>query len=477
MNRSVAAAGDYHLQIISFFETECYLAGVADVLGVMHFGFKSRCFDGRFSLVPALERGPVASGWIHDAGYARHGGSEAGLHISLRPDGYGYRQVRIDKEERLLARAGADAMTEWSEFDIRCMRLALEQAEKGCGMVSPNPPVGCVLASDDQIVAAGWHDHLGGLHAEQSAIADAEERGLATHGSVAYITLEPCNHHGRTPPCTEALLWAGVQEVVLAAADPNPTVRGGGAEFLREAGIIVRSGLLEDEARRQMAPFMHWCEHRRPLVTLKAAIDADGVVDNENEEAGRFTSEASLTRVHELRRESDAVLVGVNTVIRDDPELTVRLVPLGAGRQPLRIILDHTLRTPTTSRMVTDGEATLILHSDGDERQASALASDSVEVLRLSPLQPTEPPGVELDQLLDLLGDRGLQRVLIEGGPDVWNRFLRAGLVDEAFIIRTNSSIGPGPAAGIDATVLSTAGLQCTSNDSSMDDVIEHWLG
>ena len=225
-----------------------------------------------------------------------------------------------------------------------------------------------------------------------------------------------------------------------------------------------------------MAPFMHWCEHRRPLVTLKAAIDADGVVDNENEEAGRFTSEASLTRVHELRRESDAVLVGVNTVIRDDPELTVRLVPLGAGRQPLRIILDHTLRTPTTSRMITDGGATLILHSDGDERQASALASDSVEVLRLSPLQPAEPPGVELDQLLDLLGDRGLQRVLIEGGPDVWNRFLCAGLVDEALIIRTNSSIGPGPAAGIDATVLSTAGLQCTSNDSSMDDVIEHWL-
>ena len=120
-------------------------------------------------------------------------------------------------------------MSEWSELDIRCMRLALEQAEKGCGKVSPNPPVGCVLASGAEIVASGWHDHLGGLHAEQAAIADAEERGLATHGSVAYVTLEPCNHHGRTPPCTEALLWAGVREVVLAAADPNPTVRGGGA--------------------------------------------------------------------------------------------------------------------------------------------------------------------------------------------------------------------------------------------------------
>ena len=367
-------------------------------------------------------------------------------------------------------------MSEWSVFDIRCMRLALEQGEKGCGKVSPNPPVGCVLASGGEIVASGWHDHLGGLHAEQAAIADAEERGLATHGSVAYVTLEPCNHHGRTPPCTEALLWAGVREVVLAAADPNPTVRGGGAEFLREAGITVRSGLLEDEARRQMAPFIHWCEQRRPLVTLKAAIDADGMVDSEDEEAGRFTSEASLTRVHELRRESDAVLVGVNTVIRDDPKLTVRLVPLEAGRQPLRIVLDHTLRTPPASRLVTDGQATLILHSDGDEQRASALASDSVEVLHMPPLQATEPPGVELDQLLDLLGDRGLQRVLIEGGPDVWSRFLLAGLVDEAFIIRTDASIGPGPRAGIDAAVLTTAGLQCASNDSSMDDVIEHWL-
>ena len=156
------------------------------------------------------------------------------------------------------------------------MRRALELAERGRGRVVPNPLVGCVLVQDGAIIAEGWHDHIGGLHAEQMAIADAEVRGIPTTGSTAYITLEPCNHFGRTPPCTEALLWAGITHVVIGAADPNPTVRGGGTAALRAEGVEVDEGLLQDECEEQMLEFMHWCRSKRPHVLLKAAIDSHG---------------------------------------------------------------------------------------------------------------------------------------------------------------------------------------------------------
>ena len=201
-------------------------------------------------------------------------------------------------------------MVTWSEFDVSCMKQALELAEHGRGQVSPNPPVGCVLTRNGGVIAVGWHDHLGDLHAEQAAIANAEWRGVTTEGCTAYVTLEPCNHFGRTPPCTQALLWAGVKEVVVATRDPNPTVRGEGIQVLLDAGIVVREGLLSDEAQTQMQAFMHWCESKRPLVTLKAAMDANGVVDGEA--PGRFTSEESLNGAHRLRRQCDAILVGVN---------------------------------------------------------------------------------------------------------------------------------------------------------------------
>ena len=167
---------------------------------------------------------------------------------------------------------------DWSENDRVFMEHALLVAERGRGKVSPNPLVGCVLVKDGVVIAEGWHDHLGGLHAEQMAIHDAEEKGHSPNGSTAYVTLEPCNHFGRTPPCTEALMWAGVSEVVIAHHDPNPTVRGNGCRVLEEAGIPTRVGLMESDAHEQMRAFMHWCEHRRPLITVKLALDANGSV-------------------------------------------------------------------------------------------------------------------------------------------------------------------------------------------------------
>ena len=244
------------------------------------------------------------------------------------------------------------------------MLRALELAERGRGRVMPNPLVGCVLVRDGVVIAEGWHGHIGGLHAEQMAIADAEVRGIPTAGATAYITLEPCNHFGRTPPCTEALLWAGITHVVIGATDPNPTVRGGGIAALQSGGVVVEEGLLQDECEEQMLEFMHWCRSKRPHVLLKAAIDSHGRIDGDSGlPAERFSSEASLELVHGLRAGSMAVLVGINTVIRDDPSLTVRGPDIGPREQPLRVVIDPNCRIPSNCALMCDGAApTLVIH-------------------------------------------------------------------------------------------------------------------
>ena len=361
-------------------------------------------------------------------------------------------------------------LSKWSDFERKCMARALEVAEKGVGQVSPNPPVGCVLARDGEIIAEGWHDHLGDLHAEQAAIADAEARGVATQGATAFVTLEPCNHHGRTPPCTEALLWAGINRVVIAAEDINPTVRGGGIDCLKQAEIEVTQGLMEAEARQQMAAFMHWCERRRPIVILKAALDCNGNVDSTSAPPARFTSEESLDEVHRLRLQCDAVLVGVNTVIRDDPKLTVRRVDLGKGRQPLRIVLDRRLRTPEKAEMVVDEESTVVLHCEGEGESLEC------ETILMPPLFSSGEEGVDLVQLLDLLGDREVQRLLVEGGPNVWGRFLTDELVDEACIFHSKVDLGEGLNGGITSEILEGAGLMLASSENIGGDRLDHWL-
>lgn len=356
---------------------------------------------------------------------------------------------RLDRSE--------ESRMHWSEFDRACMARALELAEQGRGQVSPNPPVGCVLAREGRIIAEGWHDHLGDLHGEQAAIADAEARGELTEGATAYVTLEPCNHFGRTPPCTQALLWAGVKTVYVATEDPNPTVRGQGIAVLEEAGVDVHLGCMAKAAQTQMQSFMHWCETRRPLVTLKVAMDAHGIVDAPEAKPERFTSPASLDAAHRLRRHCDAIVVGVNTVIRDDPSLTIRRVELGHGSHPLRIILDRSLRIPMDAKLLNDGAPTLIVHTEGTAARVDLLRSDSVEVVQL----PDGRGGADLNALLDHLGDREIQELLIEGGPHVWQAFLSAGLVDRAILIQAPVELGEGPECGITTAALSEAGIEC----------------
>jgi diaminohydroxyphosphoribosylaminopyrimidine deaminase/5-amino-6-(5-phosphoribosylamino)uracil reductase len=344
-----------------------------------------------------------------------------------------------------LGRIGQHMANAWTVDEQQFMQRALDVAERGRGKVSPNPLVGCVLVKDGVIIAEGWHDHLGGLHAEQMAIHDAESNGHSPNGSVAYVTLEPCNHFGRTPPCTEALMWAGVKEVIVAHYDPNPTVRGKGIQVLQDAGIEVRQGLLESEASIQMSPFLHWCEHRRPQVTVKLAVDANGSVDDRHLESQRFTSETCLDRVHMLRNECDAVLVGAETVIRDDPLLTVRRV--SCERQPLRVVLDPNNRTPPTAKLFADGLETL--HMKGDFTSLSAL--------------------------LNLLGDREIQRLMVEGGPKTISSFLDQGLVDEFYFIQSSVVHTEPVASGIDAKRLSAAGLTRISTEVWGDEVLHLW--
>ena len=321
----------------------------------------------------------------------------------------------------------------WSEDDVSFMRRAIEVAERGRGRVSPNPLVGCVLVKNGEIIAEGWHDHLGGLHAEQMAIADAEAKGVSPNGASAYVTLEPCNHYGRTPPCTQALLWAGVKDVTIACGDPNPTVRGQGCTVLQEANVATRTGLLAEEAAKQMDGFLHWCAHRKPIVTLKIAVDAQGSVDDRAEQAQRFTSEACLDEVHKLRKNCDAILVGVETVIRDDPSLTIRRVE--SERQPLRVVIDPNSRIPENCKLLNDGYETMVLQSDFHG----------------------------LEDLLVRLGDMEIQRLLVEGGPFTAKQFLQEKLVDECYFVESEMLHSQPFLSGIDYELIQSSNLKLTS--------------
>ena len=350
------------------------------------------------------------------------------------------------------------------------MRRALELAERGRGRVMPNPLVGCVLVRDGSVIAEGWHDHIGGLHAEQMAIADAEARGISTTGATAYITLEPCNHFGRTPPCTEALLWAGITHVVIGAADPNPTVRGGGVAALRTEGIKVEEGLLQDECEKQMLEFIHWCKSKRPHVLLKAAIDSHGRIDGDSDlPAERFSSESSLKLVHGLRASSMAILVGINTVIRDDPSLTVRGPDIGPREQPLRVVIDPNCRIPSDCALLRDGAApTLVIHctepSDLDD-------ASHVERVVLT----DDDGGISVMRILDMLGDRGVQSLMVEGGADTWRRFLADKAVDSAHLCRSPFTLSGDDGVIFSESELSAAELRRVSVVDVDGDEISHW--
>ena len=318
-------------------------------------------------------------------------------------------------------------MTPDEQFMVQALRLA----KRAYGQTSPNPMVGAVLVQDGEVIGRGWHHRAGAPHAEIEALADAARRQRSVSGATVYVTLEPCCTHGRTPPCTEALIRAGVRRVVVAAVDPNPRHAGQGLVRLREAGITVDSGVLEAESNRLNEAFNHWIVHRIPWVTAKSAMTLDGKIATASGQSKWITGPKSRAHAQRLRLGVDAVLVGVETVLADDPSLTVRTQP--GFRRPawhpvkLRIILDTRARTPLESRLVSDdGRAsTLIVVSELADPARIAALQARVTVIRA----PEREGRIDLAWLMPELGRMGVLHLLVEGGGTVLASFFEAGLV------------------------------------------------
>ncbi len=343
--------------------------------------------------------------------------------------------------------------------DERFMARAVELAARGIGRVEPNPAVGCVVVRDDEIVGEGYHARFGGPHAEVSALRAA---GEAAHGAELYVTLEPCCHHGKTPPCTDAILQAGIRRVVVAAGDPFPKVAGVGAAKLREAGVEVSKGVLETEARRGNAAYFKRQDTGLPLVIAKWAMTLDGRIANAAGDSRWISGEASRRRVHETRRIVDAVLVGAGTARRDTPELTVRHAhPLPERGQPTRVVLDEELSIDPSADPARSARdvPVLVYATDAACRGGRATALEAVGCT-LVPV-PEAAVGVDVEAVVRDLGGRGMSRVLVEGGAGVFGSVFAAGLVDRLMVFVSPRILGAGgalgPVAGPDARTLDDA--------------------
>lgn len=321
---------------------------------------------------------------------------------------------------------------EQARLDRRMMDLALRAAVRG--RPSPNPHVGALIARDAEVIAVGHHARAGEAHAEVAALRAA---GSLARGATLYVTMAPCNHFGRTPPCTDAILAAGIARVVIACADPAPHVPGA-AEKLRAAGIEVQVGVHEVRAARLIADFAHHITCRRPFVTLKAAVTLDGRLATSTGDSRWITGERARREAHRLRDRHDAVLVGVGTVLADDPELNVRNVK---GVDPLRVVLDTDLRTPPTARAIAGQAARrpLVLHApDADEGRRAALERAGAELVAV----PRAAFGLELEAALRAVGERDVVRLLVEGGSRVHGAMLAQGLADRAAIFVAPMLVG-----------------------------------
>ena len=316
------------------------------------------------------------------------------------------------------------------------MRHALVLAGRGLGMVAPNPAVGCVLIRDNHIVGRGWTGRGGRPHAETVALAQA---GEAARGATAYVTLEPCAHHGQTPPCANALIAAGVTRVVVAVGDPDPRVNGRGIEMLRAANLDVTTGVCERDAAALNQGFFLKVRENRPLVTLKIAQCRDGKTIAPPGGSKWITGEAARRYGHLLRAKNDAILVGVNTALADDPELTSRLPGL-EDRSPLRVVLDSRLRLPPSSKLAqTARQVPTLLFTLA--QNGAALRDAGVEILRLVMDDGDRP---DLAAVLGVLAHRGITRLLVEGGATVHGAFLQSGFADRLEVFTASADLGPG---------------------------------
>ncbi len=322
-----------------------------------------------------------------------------------------------------------------SPDDVRFMARAVRLANRGLYTTHPNPRVGCVLVRDGQVVGEGYHRRAGEPHAEPLALAAA---GEAARGATAYVTLEPCCHHGRTPPCADALVEAGVSRVVAAMGDPNPLVAGKGIERLRRAGIPAETGLLEEQARSLNPGFIKRMERGLPFVRCKLAMSLDGRTAMPSGESRWITSEAARRDVQLLRARSAAVVTGIGTLLHDDPSLNVRLggsdLPgLEPGEtviQPVRVVVDSRLRTPPGARMLALPGQVLIACSDPDPAHGAVLEAAGAQIVHL----PESGGRVDLESLFRFLAEQEINEVLVEAGPTLAGAVLRAGLVDELWV-------------------------------------------
>ena len=353
------------------------------------------------------------------------------------------------------------------------MQLALKLARRGLGNVEPNPMVGCVIVKDGAVIGQGFHERFGGPHAEVNALADCAAKGRDAKGATLFVTLEPCSHRGKTPPCSQAVIDAGVAKVVIAAEDPTD-LAGGGINQLKQAGIEVEVGLCREEAEKLNAPFYKHARTGLPWVVVKWAQSKDGYLARKNAdiEGDWISNEQSRADVHRLRKRMGAILTGIDTVIADNPKLTVRIQGETIDRPPIRVVVDSHLRMPWECHLITVSDAPTVVVTTKRTAQTESSKVEKLESAGVEVLIVGDQDGhCNLQETLTLLGSRGVQQVLIEAGPTLITESLKHNLVDEVRIYTAPMILGDNGSAPTSGPMNS---LACQQN---LKDVTTHTFG
>ena len=326
-----------------------------------------------------------------------------------------------------------------SEIDEKFMTEALRQAKRGLGRISPNPAVGAVIVRDGKIIASGYHKRAGDNHAEIEALAKIG--GKARENDTLYVSLEPCNHYGRTPPCTKAILRSGIRKVVVGMRDPNQKVSGGGCEFLAERGIEVRTGVLESKCKKLNEAYLKYVSTGRPFVVAKSALTMDGWTATSIGHCRWITNETSRQFVHRLRDRVDAVMVGIGTVLTDDPLLTTRL-KRGRGKDPVRIVVDTYLRISDEAKVLNSDSSSMTLIVVGPDVPPERLIRVGKKSGVSSLICPTRNARIDLAALMDILGGMNITSLLVEGGSAIMGSMIRERLIDKFYIFKAPKILG-----------------------------------
>lgn len=353
-------------------------------------------------------------------------------------------------------------------IDTQYMQLALELARKGCGYVNPNPMVGAVIVKKGVIIGQGYHEKYGKLHAERNALSSCT---ASPEGATIYVTLEPCCHYGNTPPCTKAILESGIKKVVIGSKDPNPCVKGKGIEILKQHGIEVEWGILEEECNKLNEVFFHYITSQTPYVVMKYAMTMDGKIATRTGESRWITGEIARQRVHQDRHKYSAIMVGVGTVLSDNPQLTCRIQ---GAKNPVRIICDTNLRTPLNSHIVTTAKSitSYIATACTDERKQQQYINAGCKVITVSP----KDGYVNLNELMLKLGNKKIDSILLEGGGELNYSALKSGIVNKVQAYLALKLFGGGgalsPVAGLGVDIPSKAFLLTNSAITLLGDDI-----